>query len=155
MERYKISENTLKRMVFEGTKKALKEEIDDYLENLVDNVSITLTDKYGFGTEAAYAAAEKSVAQLDDTDSLSGDEQEDFDAALQRSMSNYVNESLTKKSIKEGQEEYEALRGSVAICLSMIDNTFKRDDIDNVSPDVLKDLIIRIYDELSPNRVNL
>lgn len=156
MEKYIITPGAIQNMVLESAKRVLKEDIDDYLGTLTDSVAVALADKYGFGTEFSYDAAEKAVSQLDDVDALTGDEAEDFDKCLQRAMANYINESLTKKKVlKEGEEEEQECKAVIRTCRAMIDDMFKKDDIDNVSPEALKDLIIRVYEELSSVGMNL
>ena len=166
MKKRTITQKDLEKLVLESTRRLVEEnesEIipgygdDDYLTGLMDSVSIALADKYGFGTEASYTAAEKAVSQLDDVDRLTGDENDDFGMVLQRCLSNYINESfkrgfVVKESFDNGYQEF---AGTVAMVLSRIENTFKKDDIDNVDPEVLKELIISIYDELSSLRQNL
>lgn len=158
MERYRLTQKDLANIVLESANRLIKEKADEYLSGLVDSVSVALADKYGFGSEAAYTAAEKSVAQLDDVDKLTGEEEEDFNMCLQRAMANFVNESLAKKKIVKEEkeydefEEYQKLYNSAMGCLNLVDETFKRDDINNVSPRVLKKLIMDIYEELNQYR---
>lgn len=158
----KITQDMLCKMVLESAQASL-----DFClyEKLADSVAIALIDKYGFDESGAYDIAFDTIDA--NTDRLTGNQQKDFDMMLNLALQDYVNEAVSKKRvIKEDVGDFteynpepaktrvsnnptDSLDGCCSYIIHEIEETFKKDDIENVDGEVLKQLIVDIYDKLT------
>ena len=162
----KITSEVLNSIIIESVNAILREGVGgNYMEELADSVSVAMVDEYGFSDDSAYDIAFDTIDAH--SNELTGDKEEDFNVMLNTAIQGYVNEAvLNKRVIKEDVGDFTEynpeptkttvitnptndLESCCSYIIHEIEETFKKDHINNVDREIIKKLIVDIYDKLT------